>query len=577
MKTFFRLLSLLKPFASEILLSLLLGVATIASGIGLLGTSAYLIASAALHPSIAELQVAIVGVRFFGISRGVFRYLERLVSHSVNLRILAKLRADFYTRIEPDAPANLFPFRSGDVLGRVMGDLETLENFYVRVISPAIVALVITAGVSLFIGGYLREIGFILASGLIITGFILPGVTVYLSKTHIDRLTRAKADLSSGIVETIQGLEDLQACNAQEIWFEKLHVNNHVTGKIQIKLTTINSVNSGIYLLLMNLTILGILWVAIPVVSSGGMSGVSLAVVMLLAMASFEATLTLPSAAQNLNASLVSGKRLFEIGGEDLTGVQTPKSTPTPEGQRLVFEGVKFSYGDGQPPILDGLDLVLEKGKKIAVVGASGEGKTSILNLLLRFCEPKSGRVTLDGVDITSLDPAMVRSKFGVMMQATYLFNTSLRENLLLAKPDASVSELNHALSSAELSDWVASLPDGLDTWVGEHGVKLSAGERQRVALARLVLQDAPFLLLDEPTSNLDPINENRIMKTLYLLFWDRGILLITHRLNLLKDMDEILVLQNAGIIERGKFLELMSSNGKFKSIYDIGQDLLTQ
>jgi len=210
MKALLRVLSLLKPFLLEVLLSLLLGVAAIAAGIGLLGTASFLIASAALHPSIAELQVAIVGVRFFGISRGVFRYLERLVSHSLNLRLTARLRVEFNRRIEPGAPANLQSRRSGDLLSRVMGDLETLENFYVRVVAPVVVALVVTLGMSLILGGYLPEIGLIMAGGLLVNGFLLPGITLLASRRTIQRLTGSRAVLSAQLVELMQRFEDLQ-------------------------------------------------------------------------------------------------------------------------------------------------------------------------------------------------------------------------------------------------------------------------------------------------------------------------------------------------------------------------------
>ncbi len=571
MKSLLRVIALLRPFSSEVLLSIVLGVATISAGIGLMSTAAYLIASAALHPSIAELQVAIVGVRFFGISRGVFRYLERLVSHSLNLRLVSRLRVDFYRRIEPGAPANLRPYRSGDLLGRSMADLETLENLYVRVIAPALVALVITLGVSLFAGGYLAEIGLVLASGLFINGFLLPGLTLVVSKPQTEELSRERAGLYGGIVETLQGYEDLQANNAQSRWFTKVQERVHRAGAIQNRLGWINGINSGLLLLVTNLTLLLVLWVAVPVVAAGELPGVSLAVITLLVISSFEATATLPAAAQQFNASLSAARRLFEIDSrEEFTSIST-----LPPGERVEFRDVNFTYGEGLPNALESINFTLIKGKKVAIVGPSGSGKTSLVQLLLKFHEPQQGQILLDGVAISDVAADEVRKRFGVITQSAHIFNSSLRENLQLAKPGAPDDELEQALERAELADWYRSQADGLSTWMGENGVRLSAGEKQRVAVARLHLHDPPFLLLDEPTANLDPLTGRQVVQDLLEEAENKGILWITHRLDLLKNWDLVLVIENGRIVEWGSYAELLQSGGIFAAMVRIERDLL--
>jgi ATP-binding cassette subfamily C protein CydC len=574
MKQFRLLLSLLKPFLGEILLSILLGIATVSAGIGLLGTSAWLIASAALHPSIAELQVAIVGVRFFGISRGVFRYLERLISHSVNLNLLSNLRENFYRRIEPGAPANLHPYRSGDLLDRVMGDLEILQNFYVRVVAPFVVAVVITLAVSLFTGGYLVECGIILAAGLIINGFLLPAVTMLISRPIIQQITEARAEISSSVVETLQGLEDLQSYNVQNRWMNEVEKKIEQAGQRQNQLTTINALGSGVNLLILNFTILAILWGAIPRVNSGDLAGVSLAVLLLAASASFEATVSMPSVAANLNASLDSARRLFSINGSTPQAA-TDAMLSIPSGYEVVLEDVSFSYQEDHHSILKNINLKLKKGEKKALIGASGAGKTSLLNILLRFYDSFTGCVEVGGTDLRKIDPANIHKVFGIIPQFPYIFNASLRENLLLAKANATDEDLLKALSLAELNDWFATLANGLDTWLGEHGTKMSAGERQRLATARIILQDPPVVLLDEPTANLDPINESRLLDTLFRIFEGKGMLLTTHKLRILDSMDEIIVLDNSTIIERGGYNELMSKDGIFKRLIELDHDLL--
>ena len=407
MRPLLRLLGILRLFAGEVVLSIFLGIAAIAAGIGLLGTSAHIIASAALHPSIATLQVAIVGVRFFGISRGVFRYLERLVSHSVNLKMVTRLREDFYLRIEPGAPANLVTLRGGDVLQRVMGDLEVLENFYVRVLSPMVIALVIVIGTSLFIGTYAVELGFLLFTGMVITGFIQPLIALLLTRKTSESLVRLNAESSAKWVEMLQGLEDIQACNAQRYTYTPLMEDIALAGKLQKRLSVLNGLNSGLGLLLMNLTLLAVLWVAIPIVNTGGFSGVSLAVITLITLASFEAVNPLPAAAHQLSASIVAARRLFSpVGDEQNQLVRVDSELTSVQGIKL--EGISLSYPGSGEKVLDGVEFKLKKGQKIALLGTSGAGKTSLINILVGFQHAQTGTFTVDGVDVKDVDPDAV-------------------------------------------------------------------------------------------------------------------------------------------------------------------------
>ncbi len=577
MKALGSLIAILKEFTGEVLLSLLLGVAAIAAGIGLLGTSAYLIASAALRPSIADLQVAIVGVRFFGISRGVFRYLERLVSHSVNLRVLSRLREDFYRRVEPGAPANLMVHRSGDVLSRVMGDLESLENFYVRVIAPAVVAVVIITGVSFFVGGYALQLGLILAIGMLTGGFIHPVLSMLVSRVHVQNLAASKAAASARMVEVLQGLEDIQVCNAQERYIGTLMGEFKRSGELQNKLVDLNAGSSGLSLLITNLTVLGLLWAAIPLVGEGEFTGISLAVVTLVALASFEAVLPMPAAALNLNACSVAAARLYAIGQP----AETPPAASTLPGGHpeptVHVEDVSFIYATETAPVLENIDFTLIPGRKVAIVGASGAGKTSLVNMLIRFVQPQSGSISVDGIDLSGTDPEWSRSLFAVLQQSEYLFNDTLRGNLLLANPDAGDEKLIRALDVVDLTDWFHALPQGLDTWIGEHGMKMSGGEGQRLAIARTLLQDRPVIVLDEPTANLDYATARRVMDNLFSTLTGKSLLIITYDVNLLREMDEILVISGGKITQRGTFNTLSTHEGDFRSIFMLETDKLNE
>jgi ATP-binding cassette subfamily C protein CydC len=250
MRIIFRLLRFIEPYLGEVLVSILMGVATITAGIGLLGTSAYLIASAALHPSIAELQVAIVGVRFFGISRAAFRYGERLVSHSVNLHLVSLLRVWFYQKLLLVKQDDLSVYRSGDLLDRILHDLETLENFYVRVLSPVIVFMVVTTGVSLFIGKYDAQLGIILACGLFVTGLVLPVVSVVLSRRTAQNTARYNSDLTATLIETLTGLEDLQAFGTSHTQLEKAIASDKKVNEAQLQTSMLGGINNGLVLIL---------------------------------------------------------------------------------------------------------------------------------------------------------------------------------------------------------------------------------------------------------------------------------------------------------------------------------------
>jgi ATP-binding cassette subfamily C protein CydC len=568
MKTILRLLGFLKPYWKEVALSILIGTATICTGIGMMGTSAYLISMAALHPSIADLQVAIVGVRFFGISRGVFRYLERLVSHSVNLKVLTRLRVWFYENVEKRTPFGLQMDRGGELLNRVMADLEVLENFFVRVVSPIVVALIITTGMSFFIGGYFFEIGIILAIGMTVNGLVLPAASILLTRKRGDQLQRARADLSADMLEYFQGIEDLLAAGAESRWYEKLEEGSNRVGAHQRYYGFLTGLNDGLTLLVVNLTLLFVLLAAIPRVTGGQMSGVSLAVVSLLTIASFEATNNLPQAAQNLTASIASARRLFSIvAGSYSKAGQKPlfPQSVLQNVHKIEISELEFAYSEEEEQVIHPLNLTIVKNKVTALVGPSGAGKSTLINLLLQFIHYDKGSIKVDGLELAEYEADSTRKLFSVVSQNSFLFADSLRNNLLLACPEATDEQLISAVEAAEMREWFDTLPYGLDTWLGEQGARLSGGEVQRLAIARALLQNAPFILLDEPSGHLDTENEKKIMHTLFDLFKEKGVLLITHRLISLDRVDEIIFLSNGRVVERGSETELLARNGAYK------------
>ena len=575
-QTFARLLGIAAPLRWQMALSVLLGVATVGSSIGLMGTSAFIIASAALQPPLADLQVAIVGVRFFGIARGVFRYLERLVSHGVTFRLLAELRVWFYERIEPLAPARLQTRHSGDLLARIVGDIETLEDFYVRVIAPPLVALLVALGTALFVARFDVRLALILLGALAFTGI---GVTVLiraLSREPGRRTIEARAELSAQTVAGVQGLPDLLAFGQAEMQGARIDALSEKLHRAQVALARVEGLHTALGSLLTWLTVLAVLLVGIPLVRVGQINGVQLTVLLLVTMASFEAVLPLPLAAQKLESSLQAGRRLFELADAEPAVREPAAPVPLPARYDLSVRDVSFRYEPGAELALRGVSFDLPEGRRVAVVGPSGAGKSTLANLLLRFWEPDAGRISLGGVDVRDLAPDDARRAFGMIQQDTHLFNATLRDNLLMARPDATEAEMIDAARRAQIHDFIQSLPDGYETWAGEMGVRLSGGERQRLAIARALLRGAPILLLDEPTANLDALAERAVLETIFAAAGGQSVLLITHRLVGLEAVDEIIVMDRGEIVERGQHADLIARpGGLYRRLWELQNEVL--
>lgn len=580
----YRLLSFLRGSWGEVALSVLLGTATIAASVGLMGTSSWLISTAALHPSIAELNVAIVGVRFFGILRGVARYLERLISHGVTFHLLARLRVWFYEKLEPLAPARLMTYRVGDLLNRIVADVEALENFYVRVVAPPLVALVIVSGTALFLGNYEARLGWTYLGFALLLGLGLPLLNRLLSRKIGTALTDLKSALRTQTVDYLQGLADLLAFGQGSNFRARLQATGQDYGDAQRQMAQVTGLSSASGVLFTQLGMWSVLALSVPLVKNANLAGVMLATLALMAQASFEAVQPLPQAAQMLALSLRSAQRLFEIvENPPLSPVILPAPSaihtpPLPSESRktmLAVHGLTFAYPGAERPALREVTFDLPAGKKIAIVGPSGAGKSTLINLLLRFWEPPKGSIFLGGRDLLEVPQETACAYFGVISQRTYLFNVSLRENLLLANPSAGQEAIEAAARQAGIHEFIASLSQGYETMAGERGVRLSGGERQRVAIARALLRQASILLLDEPTANLDPLTERLILENVLALAEGRSLLLITHRLVKMEAMDEILVLQDGQVAERGTHAALLAQDGLYRRMYALQQQVL--
>jgi len=576
---FKRLIYFLNGSWNWVALSVLLGALTIGSNVALMGSSAWLIAAAALHPSIAELEVAIVGVRFFGITRAVFRYLERLVSHNVTFRLLARLRVWFYEKLEPLAPARLMEYRAGDLLSRVIADVNMLENLYVRVIAPPLTAIIVAFFVSLFLASFDARLGYTLFGFMLGLGLLLPLLAQSLSHTPGTDLITRRAELQARLVDGIQGLPDILAFGRAADQQHAIDNSSRAVGQAQRRLAVITGINSGMSVLLTNMGMWTILFIAIPLVSAGKIEGVMLGALSLITLASFEAVTPLPLAAQMWESARASAKRLFEI--VDAEPVVSDKLSANSDqlqitNYELRFTNLSFTYPTQETPALQNISFDLQDGKSLAIVGPSGAGKSTLTNLLLRFWEYSQGEIELSGHSLHEYTQDQVREKIAVVSQNSYFFNASILQNLKLARSTATQPEVEEATRKAQIHELIASMPKGYDTFIGEQGLRLSGGERQRLAIARAILKDAPILILDEPTANLDPLTEQQVLNTLFKTMQGRTTLLITHRLIGLEHFNEIIVMNHGCIIERGTHASLLAGNTLYHHLWDLQNRILT-
>ncbi len=384
------------------------------------------------------------------------------------------------------------------------------------------------------------------------------------------RLVAVRAELNSTLVDSLQGMANLLAFGAEGRMLARAETLSRSLGNLQVRMGRITGLHTALAGLLMNLATLAVTAAAIGLVSDGVLDGVYLALLALATIASFEATIPLPQAFQELANSLEAGRRFFEIVDAEPAVTDPPKTVPisAPEACCLHAQTLTFAYKPGAGAALKGIDFSLPAGRCLAVVGPSGGGKTTLVRLLLRFWDVDPGQLLLGTRPIGDYAQEEVRHLFAVVSQDTHLFNATVRENLLLARPDAHEADMIKAARQARIHDFVMSLPEGYDTWIGEQGLRLSGGQRQRLAIARAILQDAPILLLDEPTANLDALTEQGVMAALRPLMARRTTLIITHRLVGLDAADEILVLQAGEVVERGRHGELLAREGFYRRMW---------
>jgi ATP-binding cassette subfamily C protein CydC len=537
------------PFRWWIALAVLLAFGTLGASVGLMAMSAYLISKAALVTGFFDLAVAVTAVRALAIARAALRYVERYITHLATFRILTRLRVWFYTAAEPLAPARLQGYRSGDLLTRIVADIETLDQFYVRVVAPPLAAALVTALSFMIVGAFDLRLGVVLVAFLLLTGVALPLITRRLSHVPAAQLIADRAQLNAVLTDEIQGIADLMAFGQEQCFHARALRLSGDLERAQMRLAIVRGMSNALAVLLASLAGLTVLFLAIPLVSGGKIEGVFLALLPLTAIASFEAVQPLGAALQQLETSQAAARRLFELIDAPPPVKDPVHSLPPPTDYSIEFHNVSFRYAPDEPPALDNVSFCLPAGGHVAVAGASGAGKSTLVNLLLRFWETQEGQICIGGNDVRAYHADDLRALLGVASQHIHLFNGTIRDNLLLAKGDATDDEISAACQSAQIHEFIAALPLGYDTLVGENGLKLSGGERQRISIARVILKNAPILILDEATANLDPLTEQKVMRALASFMRERTTLIISHRRAGFEHGDPIIVLEHGRVV----------------------------
>lgn len=572
MKILLRLLALFGPYRRWLAAGIALSAGVILANVALLAVAGWFITAMALAgvgATTINYFTPAAGIRALAIIRSVGRYGERLVTHDGTLRLLAGLRGWFYMHLEPLAPARLQYYRGGDLLSRIRADIDTLDNFYLQVLVPGAAAAISILAMTAFMTIFSWQVALINLVGLLIVGVGLPLWAQYLGVAPGAQAIASRSGLRSVVADTVRGMDALYVYQARARQARLVESLSRQVITPQRRQAWIDALSDSAASLVTRLALWLALVAVIPLVATHRLAAPDLAMIAFFILASFEAVTPLPSAFRALGETRAAASRIFEMVDAEPAVADPSSDAEAPARFDIRVKGLGMRYDDRASWALDGLDLTVEPGECLGIVGPTGAGKTSLINVLLRFWPYQAGSVTVGGRSIADYRADTARRWFAVVSQHTFLFNTSIRENLAVATVDASEADLWAVLSQVGMEDEIRAMPAGLDTVVGETGTRLSGGQARRVAVARALLKNAPILLLDEPTEGLDAVAENRVLQALEKLMAGRTTLVISHRPQVLHYMNRVAVLVDGRIVEQGRPDELLRT-GQYLPAYAV-------
>lgn len=559
-------LALYKRHIWLLTLGVVLAIVTLLASIGLLTLSGWFLSASAVV-GVAGIysfnyMLPAAGVRGAAIIRTAGRYFERLVSHDATFRVLQHLRVFTFSKLLPLSPAGLARFRQGELLNRVVADVDTLDHLYLRVISPLIGALVVIVVVTTGLSILDVTLALTLGGIMLVTLLVLPPLFYRAGKPAGESITQMRGQYRQQLTAWLQGQAELMLFSASDRYRKQLEKTEQRWQDAQRRQAELTALSQALMLLIGGVAVVAMLWLTSAGVGGNSQPGALIALFVFCALAAFEALAPVTGAFQHLGQVIASARRITQI-----TGQQPEVTFAAGEGQAfgqvsLTLNQVTFSYPQQPSPALENISLQVGAGEHIAILGRTGCGKSTLLQLLTRAWDPANGEILLNDQPLTRLNEATLRQAMSVVPQRVHLFSATLRDNLSLAAPGASDIQLMKALERVGLEKLLED--SGLNAWLGEGGRQLSGGELRRLAIARALLHDAPLMLLDEPTEGLDATTESQILDLLAEVMREKTVLMVTHRLRGLARFNRIIVMDNGKIIEQGSHAELLAEQGRY-------------
>ena len=559
-------LALYKRHIWLLTIGVVLAIITLLASIGLLTLSGWFLSASAVV-GVAGLysfnyMLPAAGVRGAAILRTAGRYFERLVSHDATFRVLQHLRVFTFSKLLPLSPAGLARFRQGELLNRVVADVDTLDHLYLRVISPLVGALVVILVVT--VGLSILDVTLALTLGgiMLLTLVMLPPLFYRAGKPTGEQITQRRGQYRQQLTSWLQGQAELMLFSASDHYREQMDKTEQRWQEAQRRQADLTALSQALMLLIGGIAVIAMLWLASDGVGGNSQPGALIALFVFCALAAFEALAPVTGAFQHLGQVIASARRITQITEQQPEVTFVAGAEPPPERVALALNKVTFSYPQQPAPALDSVSLQVTAGEHIAILGRTGCGKSTLLQLLTRAWDPAQGEILLNGQALTHINEASLRRAMSVVPQRVHLFSATLRDNLLLAAPGASDAELTSILERVGLEKLLED--SGLNAWLGEGGRQLSGGELRRLAIARALLHDAPLMLLDEPTEGLDATTESQILDLLSDVMREKTVLMVTHRLRGLARFNQIIIMDNGKIIEQGNHAELLAKQGRY-------------